>query len=56
MKQDKAKIIEELYRFTWDSLESHLDGMYLKTPEGEAFHTKCVADYSHMISLLSKLL
>lgn len=43
-------------RLTWDSLQSHLDGTYLKSPEGIAFHRKCVKEYAEMIQLLATLL
>lgn len=56
MKLHKAKAIERLIRLTYDSLQSHLDGTYLKTPEGTAFHKQCVREYAEMIQLLSKLL
>jgi hypothetical protein len=51
----REKIIERLMVLTWDSLQSHLDGAYLKTDEGKAFHIRCIREYSEMISLLSKL-
>jgi len=52
----KERKIERLIRLAWESLETHLDGTYLKTPEGIAFHKKCVRDYSEMIKLLSELM
>jgi hypothetical protein len=53
-----TKIIEQLIRNEWDSLESHLPYMYGKVPKPETnkFHKQCVKDYSEQIKLLSELL
>ena len=51
----KAKILDEAIRLVWESLESHLPYTYQKSPEGTAFHIKCVQEYTHLISLLTKL-
>lgn len=53
--KEREKVIEELVRLTWASLESHLSGTHSKTPEGEKFHKECIQDYARMIKLLSEL-
>jgi hypothetical protein len=51
----KAKILDEAIRLVWESLESHLPYTYKKSPEGTAFHIKCVKDYCKLIELLTRL-
>lgn len=55
MKYQRERDIEEFYRLIWSSLETHLDGMYLKTPEGRNFHKKTVKEYVRMMELLKRL-
>ena len=57
MKADeRAKIIEQLIRKEWESLESHLKFMYTKSKDGKVFDKRCVRDYAIQIYKLSKLL
>lgn len=56
----KEKMIEEIIRINWDSLETHLVGCYetkeeLGKHETNKFHMNCVRDYARVIYLASKL-
>jgi len=51
----KEEKLDLLIRLVFESLQSHLDGAYTKTPEGKKFHIQCVKDYSLMIKILSEL-
>ena len=53
MKKDEIAVA--LMRGVWDSLESHLDYCVESSPEGRAFHRRCVRDYAKMIRLASDL-
>lgn len=54
-KKERAKLIEQGLRLTWDSLQSHLPYTHSPSKDGELFHKKCVKEYSELISILSKL-
>lgn len=54
-KNERAKLIEKAIRDIWGSLETHLDGAYLKTPEGKKFHVECVKSYAEQIVNQTKL-
>lgn len=51
----RAKRIDEAIRFTWSSLESHLQYTHEKHHDSAAFHKKCVKEYANTIKLLSDL-
>jgi hypothetical protein len=55
MKKNRAKIIEEATRLVWSSYESHLEYTHKKSPEGKRFHTRCVKEYSRLLTLLCDL-
>ena len=54
-KDEKSQILDRLMRLIWESLESHLEWTHESSEEGQAFHRKCVKDYSEMIRLVSDL-
>lgn len=54
--KEKDKILEEVIKSVYSSLESHLPYTYTKTSEGKRFHKKCVREYAEIINKLSKLL
>jgi hypothetical protein len=55
----RAKLVEELIRDVWSSLESHLAYVYIEPAKGSLetreFHKECVQSYSEMIVKLTKL-
>jgi hypothetical protein len=58
--KERAKMIERALLLTWSSLESHLRFTHevvdpKDTNETNAFHKKCVREYSEIISILTKL-
>lgn len=55
MKDNRARKVEKAMKLVWGSLESHLDGAYLPTPEGKAFHKQCVREYAELMTLLVAL-
>ena len=52
---ERGKLIDKAIRLVWDSLQSHLDGAYTKTPEGKKFHKQCIKDYCELLEIISKL-
>ena len=52
-KIKKGKELERAIELTWDSLFSHIDGTYLKTKEGKAFHKKCIYEYLEIMKTLA---
>lgn len=55
-RPEKEEVAVKLIRGIWDSLESHLDYCVVDSPEGKAFHRRCVKDYAEQIKLTSELL
>ena len=55
-KNKKDKLLDEVIRSVYSSLESHLRYTYVKSSEGKRFHKKCVKEYAVIIEKLSKLL
>lgn len=60
--KERAQKIERILRLTWDSLQSHLIYTHNLSKEqkkileeSEAFHKKCVKEYSEIIKLVSEL-
>lgn len=57
----RAKIVEQLMKLTYSSLESHLQATYLpakhlgKLDGKHRFQKKCVKDYAWMMFLISQL-
>lgn len=51
----RPQSVEKAIRITWASLESHLPYTHEKSPEGQAFHRKCVQEYVNLLVELSKL-
>lgn len=45
MKPKMQKKLAENIRLAFDSLQSHLPYIYLKSSEGKKFHKECVRDY-----------
>lgn len=45
MKEVKSYIKARLLKSIWSSLNSHISGMYEKSPEGKPFHRLCVKKY-----------
>lgn len=55
----KTRDIERGIRLTWDSLQSHMPYMHGKrkdSPEGPAFHRKCVKEYAETLLILANQL
>lgn len=55
-KKAKDKLLREVIKSIWSSLDSHLEWTYKKSLEKQPFHIKCVKEYAEMIYKLSKLL
>jgi hypothetical protein len=52
---ERAKVIEQIIRLVWDSLESHLPYTHTKHHDGYAFHVQCVKEYVEILRLVTKL-
>ena len=52
---ERAKLIEEAIRLTWDSLESHLVYTYSKDEAGYEFHKQATKEYAKVIEILTQL-
>lgn len=55
MKEDRAKLIEDGIRLTWESLESHLKYTHTESADGTKFHKDCVREYVQLLGILAKL-
>lgn len=53
--KDRAKLVEEIIRLAYSSLESHLHYTHRASAEGKTFHRACVKDYARIIKAASLL-
>ena len=55
-KSKRNKMLDEVIRIVYDSLQSHLKYTYVKSAETPKFHIKCVREYADIINKLSQIL